>query len=200
MVEPRIILASASPRRAQLLTQLGVAHEVSAVDIDERRGDGEPIEACVLRLAEQKALQVRASRPLADLPILGADTAVVLNEQMLGKPRDAQHGIAMLEQLAGRTHQVLSAVALLDRRGVRSCLSRSRVRLRPLSRAEAEQYWRSGEPCDKAGGYAIQGVGAVFVEELQGSYSGVMGLPLFETALLLSEAGVPIGPFGRVGD
>jgi septum formation protein len=194
MYEPRVILASASPRRSQLLLQIGVAHQIVPANIEERRAEGEAIEACVRRLAEQKARQVRAIDANAQgLPVLGADTAVAIDGQMLGKPRDAQHGMAMLEQLAGRTHEVLSAVALADGQGVRSHLSVSQVRLRRIGRMEAERYWDSGEPHDKAGGYAIQGLGAVFIEWLQGSYSGVMGLPLFETALLLGQGGVPLG-------
>jgi len=133
------------------------------------------------------------------LPVLGADTAVVLDGQMLGKPADRAAGLAMLALLSARSHEVLSAVALAVPGGVRSMLSRSQVRFRALSAQECAAYWDSGEPQDKAGGYAIQGRAAVFVEELHGSYSGVMGLPLFETAALLAEAGVSIwaGESGR---
>jgi septum formation protein len=197
VLEPVLILASASPRRAALLMQIGVPHYVLPANIDERRAEGEPPEQCVLRLAQQKALQVQAAaKPVALaaclLPVLGADTAVIVDGQMLGKPRDRAEALAMLARLSGRAHQVLSAVVLASGSVVRSALSRSEVYLRPLSSAECEAYWDSGEPRDKAGGYAIQGHGAVFVEQLCGSYSGVMGLPLFETALLLSAAGVPI--------
>jgi septum formation protein len=183
-----VILASASPRRTQLLQQIGVAHRVVPAQVDERRCPGEPIEDCVRRLARHKALQVQMAG--AQLPVVGADTAVVIDDEMLGKPRDRADGLAMLARLSGRWHQVLTAVALA-RVDVMQCrLSRSEVRLRDLSAPECEAYWDSGEPRDKAGGYAIQGLGAAFVQELRGSYSGVVGLPLFETAQLLAEAGV----------
>jgi septum formation protein len=123
--------------------------------------------------------------------VLGADTGVLLDGEMLGKPVDRSDGIDMLLRLAGRAHRVLTAVVLIDAQGAQRRLSDSEVRFRDIGRAEAGRYWDSGEPCDKAGGYAIQGLGAVFVRQLRGSYSGVMGLPLFETAALLDEAGVP---------
>jgi septum formation protein len=189
-----LILASASPRRSELLRQIGVPHRCVPAALNECRLHGESAEQCVRRLAEQKALAVRPQ--LGDsLPILGADTAVFIDGEMLGKPADRLAALAMLERLSGRTHEVLSAVALAGPHGVRSALSRSQVRFRPLSAAECAAYWDSGEPRDKAGGYAIQGLGAVFVEELRGSYSGVMGLPLFETAALLRDAGIPLGRF-----
>lgn len=191
MTEPDLILASASPRRAQLLAQIGVNYQVVPSDLRERRADGERIELCILRLAEQKALQV-GTKLATHLPVLGADTAVVLEGEMLGKPRDRAAGLAMLERLSGRIHRVLSAVAVVSANGVRSALSQSTVRLRAISAEESAAYWDSGEPRDKAGAYAIQGLGAVFVEELHGSYSGVVGLPLFETAALLAAAGVPM--------
>jgi septum formation protein len=186
---PALILASASPRRSLLLTQIGVPHRVVPSHSDEQRLAGESVEACVRRLAEQKALQVCALTGTA-LPVLGADTAVIIDNAMLGKPRERAEGLEMLARLSGREHQVLSGVALAHGGRVSSSLSSSLVRLRSLSREECEAYWDSGEPCDKAGGYAIQGRGAVFVEMLHGSYSGVMGLPLFETAALLRAAGV----------
>ncbi|TLY77380.1 MAG: septum formation protein Maf, partial [Gammaproteobacteria bacterium] len=125
------------------------------------------------------------------LPVLAADTSVVLDDLIYGKPRDRAEGIAMLGRLSGRTHEVFTAVALADERGVALRLSASAVRFRKISLAEGAAYWDTGEPRDKAGGYAIQGYGAVFVESLTGSYSGVMGLPLLETAELLRAAGVP---------
>ena len=196
-----MVLASASPRRAQLLSQIGVPHRVLPADIDERRAAGEDAEQCVLRLARQKAQQV--CRTLQEqaalrrsgstpLPVLGADTVVVVDGELLGKPRDRADALAMLARLSGRAHLVLSAVALASATELRSALSRSEVRFRRLSLEECTAYWDSGEPCDKAGAYAIQGRGAVFVEQLRGSYSGVMGLPLYETALLLADAGVPV--------
>jgi septum formation protein len=192
-----LVLASESPRRSALLTQIGMPHRVIPAHIDERRHEGEPIEQCVRRLAGEKALQVsamlQAAGPLDQRQaVLGADTTVVVDQYMLEKPRDRQHGLAMLARLSGREHEVLSAVALAYDGTVQTALSRSQVRLRSLSREECEAYWDSDEPHDKAGGYAIQGRGAVFVESLHGSYSGVMGLPLFETAALLAAAGLPV--------
>lgn len=189
----RLILASASPRRTQLLAQIGVPHEIMPAQLLERRETGESIAACVQRLAESKARAVLGQLAAAEpVLVLGADTVVALDGQMLGKPRDEREGLQMLESLSGRTHEVLSAVALADAGGVRSALSVSQVRLRHIAPAEAAHYWASGEPHDKAGAYAVQGRGAIFVQALQGSYSGVMGLPLFETALLLEQAGVSL--------
>ena len=186
-----LCLASVSPRRRELLTQIGVRYLVQAADIDETVWPGEPAAAYVARMARDKALCVRARG--ITLPVLAADTTVVMDEVICGKPRGEADCIAMLQRLSGRTHQVLTAVALADTQGVQERLSESEVRMRALSAAECAAYWRSGEPRDKAGGYAIQGRGAVFIEHLSGSYSGVMGLPLFETAQLLRAAGVACG-------
>jgi septum formation protein len=188
---PLLILASASPRRSALLSQIGVPHRVVPAQIEERRIEGESIDQCVRRLAEHKALQVCARLTGSALPVLGADTAVVIDDAMLGKPRDRSEALEMLARLSGREHEVVSAVALAQRGTLNSRLCRSVVRFRRLAAEECEAYWDSGEPRDKAGGYAIQGLGAVFIETLRGSYSGVMGLPLFETAALLKAAGVP---------
>ena len=188
-----IILASNSPRRSALLRQIGVAHRIVPARIDEQRLAGESVQACVCRLAEQKARQVQRMSAATE-PVLGADTVVVLDEQMLGKPADRATGLQMLERLSGRTHEVLSAVAVVAGAAIDSALSRTEVRFRALTAAEREAYWDSGEPCDKAGGYGIQGLGAVFVAELRGSYSGVMGLPLFETASLLGRLGIAVLP------
>jgi septum formation protein len=186
-----LVLASASPRRRELLHQLGVAHRVQPADLDEASQAGESVEACVQRLARAKAQHVHAL--VADgLPVLAADTVVVLDHQLLGKPRDRDEGCDMLRRLSGRSHQVLTAVALCGDGGIDARLSASTVRFRALSDAECDCYWRSGEPVDKAGGYAVQGLAAAFIADLQGSYSGVMGLPLFETAELLQRAEVPI--------
>lgn len=193
-----IILASSSPRRAALLHQIGIAHRVVAAEIDESRLKGESVEACVCRLAEHKARYVQRLAAATE-PVLGADTAVVLDGQMLGKPADRAAGLAMLERLSGRTHAVLSAVAVVAGTAVHAALSRSEVRLRALTASERQAYWASGEPHGKAGAYAIQGLGAVFVAELRGSYSGVMGLPLFETASLLARVGVALWS-GRAAD
>jgi septum formation protein len=185
---PLVCLASLSPRRRELLAQIGVPHVVSAADIDETPLPGEAAADYVVRVARAKALAVRA-RGMA-LPVLAADTTVVVDGRVCGKPADEGAGVAMLQQLSGRTHQVLTAVALSRSGALASRLSASEVRFRVLSLEECVAYWRSGEPRDKAGGYAIQGRGAVFVEYLSGSYSGVMGLPLFETAQLLAAAGI----------
>ena len=186
-VPPVLLLASASPRRRELLWQIGVAHRIAIARIDEQPLSGEPAAACVQRLALAKARQAGP----CELPVLGADTAVVLDGEMLGKPAGRSEALAMLARLSGRCHRVLTAVALLHRGGSQLRLSESEVRFRGLDALDCERYWDSGEPRDKAGGYAIQGLGAVFVSELHGSYSGVMGLPLFETAELLDAAGVP---------
>ena len=188
-MNPVLRLASASPRRQELLTQIGVPHAVAVADIDEDVRSGEAVTAYVERVARAKAEAVW--QRLRDLPVLGADTTVVLDGASLGKPRDRAHGLAMLEGLAGREHQVLTAVALVTAAGTQCVTSVSTVRMRRSSPQERARYWDSGEPRDKAGGYAIQGLGAVFIESLQGSYSGVMGLPLFETAQLLARASVP---------
>jgi nucleoside triphosphate pyrophosphatase len=185
---PLLCLASGSPRRRQLLAQIGVPHVVSAAHIDEAVESGERAADYVLRMARAKALAVRAGS--AALPVLAADTTVVLDELICGKPDDEAAAVEMLQRLSGRSHQVLTAVALAADAGLTFRLSASEVRLRTLTRAECVAYWRSGEPRDKAGGYAVQGCGAVFIEHLSGSYSGVMGLPLFETAQLLAAAGL----------
>jgi len=176
-------------RRRELLARIGVPHVVSAADIDEALLPGESAADYVVRMARAKALAVR-ERGMA-LPVLAADTTVVVDEMVCGKPADEGESLAMLERLSGRTHQVLTAVALAAHGTVSFRLSVSEVRFRRLTRAECAAYWRTGEPHDKAGGYAIQGRAAVFIEHLSGSYSGVMGLPLFETAELLRAAGVP---------
>jgi septum formation protein len=185
-----VCLASVSPRRQELLSQIGVRYLVSAADIDETVRPGEQARDYVARMAREKALAVRARG--MGLPVLAADTTVVVDELICGKPRGEADCVAMLQRLSARTHQVLTAVALAGPQGgVQERLSASAVRFRALSTAECVAYWRGGEPRDKAGGYAIQGHGAVFIEQLSGSYSGVMGLPLFETAQLLHAAGVP---------
>jgi septum formation protein len=184
-----VILASASPRRSALLTQIGVAHRVSPADLDERRLPSETAHDCVRRLALAKARDVTAALRTPAV-VLGADTAVVVGDQMLGKPRDRADALAMLASLSDRSHEVLSAVAVSAGGEEAVVLSVSEVRFRALTVAECAAYWDTGEPRDKAGAYAIQGVGAVFIAELRGSYSGVMGLPLFETAQLLRAFGV----------
>lgn len=190
-----IVLASRSPRRRVLLAQLGVRFETLGVDIDETRRADETPQALVTRLAADKAETGRQSlEDDAAHCVIGADTVVVLGGEVLGKPRDAAHASDMLMRLSDGCHEVLSAVAVSSGRGIDTRLSRSRVCFRRLSEQECRAYAASGEPLDKAGAYAIQGRAAAFVSDLQGSYSGVVGLPLFETAELLTAAGVALFP------
>lgn len=192
---PGIYLASGSPRRRELLAQIGVPFRRLPVQVDEALMPGELPDGYVRRLAAQKARAGwLALSGRATAPVMGADTAVVLGDQVLGKPRDREDGLAMLAQLSGHTHLVLSGVALVeaDREAVR--VSVSRVTFRVLSTQECRAYWESGEPADKAGAYGIQGLGGTFVKRLEGSYSGVMGLPLFETGQLLEEFGFVLLP------
>jgi septum formation protein len=207
MSDYRIYLASNSPRRRELLEQIGISYRVLPVAVDESAGPGETADALARRLALAKARAGLDSLPPGDeRPVLGADTLVVCDGHCMGKPRDRAEALAMLATLSDSGHEVLSAVALVDRVRERVALSRSRVSFRAITPAEAAAYWASGEPADKAGAYAIQGLGAVFVADLAGSYSGVMGLPLFETAQLLNEFGIGVveridaGPnTGRLG-
>ncbi len=183
----QIVLASASPRRAALLAQLGLAFTVNAGDIDETRWPGETVYDMVQRLALTKA---QAAARSETLPVLGADTAVVVDDQLLGKPADRAEGLAMLALLSGRTHEVLTAVAIVHGHRSEVRVSRSHVTFRAITRAEAEAYWVTAEPRDKAGGYGIQGIGGIFAERIDGSYSGIVGLPLAETDALLQAFGV----------
>ncbi|HKB82191.1 MAG TPA: Maf family protein [Burkholderiales bacterium] len=191
-----IYLASGSPRRRELLQQIGVSFRVIGAELDETAREGESAAAYVSRLAEAKAaVGWEGSRDLRGgnlrgAPVLAADTAVVLEGEILGKPADMNDAIAMLRKLSGRAHQVLTAVALRTVGGLEVRVSRSSVTFRSIGPGEARAYWDTGEPRDKAGAYAIQGYAAVFIADLKGSYSGVMGLPLFETAELLKAAGV----------
>lgn len=189
---PALFLASASPRRRELLTQIGVPFSLLSVAIDETPQAGESPDTYVQRLAREKALAGLASVEQPAACVLGADTTVVLDGQILGKPADRADSLAMLQALSGREHQVMTAVALANNTECIVRLVVSRVQFRPITTDEAERYWASGEPADKAGGYAIQGLGAVFVSGLQGSYSGVVGLPLCETAQLLEAFGIPV--------
>jgi septum formation protein len=185
-----ICLASQSPRRRELLRQIGVDFECLPVTIDERPLAGETPEACVRRLALEKARAGRAVQSAANaLPVMGADTIVIAGEAVLGKPVDRREAIEMLQSLSDRTHRVMTAVALAGEREV-ACLSTSHVTFRALTARECGAYWETGEPQDKAGAYAIQGLAAMFITRLEGSYSGVMGLPLYETAALLQEFGI----------
>lgn len=198
MSGPKIYLASTSPRRRELLAQLGVSFEVISQDVPETRAVGESPEQYVERLALEKASAGLAGLgKTSTVLVLGSDTAVVVDDDVLGKPVDKAHAIEMLQRLSGRQHRVLSAVAVVGRdnlgqdRGLVR-LSESFVEFRPITREECGAYWETGEPTDKAGAYAIQGKAAFFISRLEGSYSGVMGLPLFETGELLSQFGIEI--------
>lgn len=192
MPSPQLYLASRSPRRAQLLDQLGIDFEIIPASVDEIRSSGESPVQFAERLALDKARAglraVPAGRPR---PVLGADTIVVAGDSVMGKPADRAHAIEMLMTLSGRHHEVITAVALASEREAVVSQS-SRVRFRALTLQECEAYWDTGEPCDKAGSYAIQGLAAMFVTRLEGSYSGVMGLPLYETVELLRQFDITI--------
>jgi septum formation protein len=183
-----VYLASASPRRQELLRQIGVPFRVIGANVDESVHRGEAASGYVARLAAAKA--AAGWRLKDDAPVLAADTAVILDQEILGKPADRQEALGMLLRLSGRTHEVLTAVALRTGGGLEARISHSLVTFRSIEPTEAGTYWDTGEPRDKAGAYAIQGAAAVFIAELHGSYSGVMGLPLFETAELLQAAGI----------
>ena len=187
----QLILASASPRRQALLKQVGIAFRQQVAEIDETPLENEAAEDYVVRLALEKARAVRQHSVTGRLPVLGADTAVVIDGRLLGKPENPAHARQMLQLLSGREHRVMSAVALVRSREAVQ-ISVSRVWFRPLGENEIDAYWRTGEPQDKAGAYAIQGVGAIFIERLEGSYTGVMGLPLYETGRLLQDFGIQI--------
>ncbi len=190
-------LASASPRRRELLAQAGYAPTLLRLAperaVDETPLSGEPPLVYVKRLAQQKALAgvaELAATGVASAPVLGADTTVALAGEIFGKPADADEAVAMLSRLSGREHQVLTAVALAEGDHVDLRISVSRVRFARIGEAQIRAYAGTGEPMDKAGAYGIQGRAACFVEHLEGSYTGVMGLPLFETADLLAQAGI----------
>jgi septum formation protein len=186
----QIILASASPRRRELLDQIGIRYQVRPVDINETPRKGELPDAYVLRMATEKAAVVWHNSD-QELPVLAADTSVVLDGMIMGKPEHEADALTMLSRLSGKTHQVYSAVCLhTDTQ--HKALSITAVRFRELEHDELLAYWKSGEPADKAGAYAIQGFGALFVESISGSFSGVVGLPLFETGNLLMAAGITI--------
>ena len=185
-----IYLASASPRRSALLTQIAVEHRVRPVDIDEGLRPGETPMHYVERLAALKAETLWARLSEAERPpVLGSDTTVALDEHILAKPIDENDAIRMLRLLSARTHQVYTAIALRHARGCDARVSVSHVSFRALTEEECRAYWRSGEPADKAGAYGIQGIAAAFIERIEGSYSGIMGLPLYETAELLRSIG-----------
>ena len=191
-----IYLASRSPRRRELLLQIRVPHEVlvlAATDVDEPRLPGESPADYVVRTAREKAergsISVR-KRGLSPRPILSADTTVILGNDILGKPADRDDAVRMLQRLSGTRHEVRTALALAVEGVVHEDISITQVQFRELTDRDIQRYCDSGEPYDKAGGYGIQGLAGVFVERIEGSYTGVMGLPLYETARLLAHAGI----------
>ena len=188
----RLILASASPRRAELLAQLGVCFNVLPQAIDETPQNGERATELSLRLACAKAQSALENAGDAGVLVLGSDTVVSVDDMLLGKPISVEDEVRMLVQLSGRVHRVCTAVSLASTDYSASLLCETKVRFRQITESEARAYWNTGEAEGKAGGYAIQGFGAAFVESISGSYSGVMGLPLFETAALLVKLGVPL--------
>lgn len=190
----RIYLASASPRRRELLAQIGFGAELLRVEVDETPRPGEAPDDLACRLALAKARAGAALAPVPEQPVLAADTVVALGPEIFGKPADQADGARILGRLSGRTHEVYTAVAVAGGGRERVELSRTEVAFRTLEAAEILAYWHSGEPVDKAGGYAIQGLGAIFISGIRGSYSGVMGLPVFETARLLAQFGLPALP------
>ncbi|MEE9101423.1 Maf family protein [Pseudomonas nitroreducens] len=188
----QLYLASSSPRRRELLTQIGLPFHIVPASVDETPQAGESAVAYVERLAREKALAgLHFLAQRADVCVLGADTAVVLDGRILGKPADRAEALGMLQALSGREHEVLTAVAVANRDRCEARVVSSRVTFRSVSMEEAERYWDTGEPHDKAGGYAIQGLAAVFVSRVEGSYSAVVGLPLCETAALLADFSIP---------
>jgi septum formation protein len=188
--KPLIYLASASPRRSTLLSQVGIAHAVRPVDIDESIVTGETPALYVRRLAAQKAEALWGQLATDErLPVLGADTSVAIDDEILGKPVDEQDCARMLRRLSARTHRVYTAIALRHDGGCDQRLNVSDVSFRALEDAEISSYWRTGEPLGKAGAYAVQGLAALFIERITGSFSGIMGLPIFETGELLRGIG-----------
>lgn len=196
MPRPQFYLASRSPRRRDMLAQAGFVFGCLEVEVEEVPQPGESPAAYALRMAQDKARAAARKRRL-DRPVLGADTDVAIDGHILGKPRDEAEALLMLRRLAGRRHEVHSAVAVLDGARWLTMQTVTVVCLAPISEADARAYWATGEPADKAGAYAIQGLGARFVREIHGSYSGVVGLPLTETVELLAHAGVAPQPRGR---
>jgi septum formation protein len=185
MSTPRLILASSSPRRRELLAQMGFSFAVRAPSIDESVLPNEPPESYVLRLARGKA----QAGFLPGCISIGADTSVVLGREIMGKPLGAADGMAMLERLSGKAHQVMTAVAVYDGLRCESCVVASTVYFRKIEAPEIRRYWQTGEPLDKAGGYGIQEIGGIFAHRLDGSYSAVVGLPVEQTERLLQLVG-----------
>lgn len=193
---PLLYLASASPRRRDLLQQLGYTTHLCPANIDETPHANETAQDYVLRMAIEKnqAAQQSFSQHLA-APLISADTTVALNHQILGKPNNTEHAHQILCQLSGNTHQVLTAVCVSYQQQTLSLIQSSDVHFKTLTNEEIDAYINTGEPLDKAGAYGIQGIGGAFVNHLSGSFTGVMGLPIFETITLLQQLNFPTPPF-----
>jgi septum formation protein len=191
MSNPVLHLASSSPRRRELLTALGLNFSYEGVAIDESALPGEAASDTVLRLAASKARTAHESGNYK-VPVLGADTLVILEDRVFGKPKSMKEALNMLASLSGRRHQVLTGVALMANGELQTAESLTEVQFREIHPDEAEAYWQSGEPAGKAGAYAVQGLGGIFVSAINGSYTGVVGLPVFETANLLRRAGIEL--------
>ncbi len=195
----QLILASQSPRRKSLLAQLGYKFSTQAADIDESVRSNESAKSYVLRLAQEKAQVIFATLSVsqqAQSIVIGSDTSVVIDGNILGKPLNEAACIATLQRLENKQHQVLTAIAAVsqnqtNKNEIISKLVETQVQFKALTIDEIKRYWQTGEPCDKAGSYAIQGIGGQFVTTIKGSYSAVVGLPLYETAQLLAQAGLP---------
>ena len=220
MRNPMVYLASKSPRRAHLLQQLGISYKLLDAAVDEQLLEGESAESYVCRLALEKATTAWKACALPMIPVIGADTCIVLDGKVIGKPTGRERGIEILKSLSDRWHTVLTAVAVVSsaneefqlpdarvqlnwrvtgQRMELVALNESQVQFGPMSDGEIEAYWDSGEPWDKAGAYAIQGKAALFIRSVQGSYSGIMGLPLYETGELLRLSGVDLGSVKHEG-
>jgi septum formation protein len=197
MTDPRVILASQSPRRRELLTLVGIPHTVQPADIDEAYLPGEEPAAHAQRLAREKAAVVAAGDPEAI--VIGSDTIVVLDGDVLGKPRDAAHAAQMLTRLSGRSHVVMTAIAVRWNGVERSAVEMAGVTFHPLSVQDIEAYIATGEPMDKAGAYGIQGFGATIVERVDGDYFAVMGLPLQRMVRLMTDLGLRYRFGGAIG-
>ena len=183
----KLQLASTSSRRQKILSSLGIDFDVFKVSIDESQKEGERPSELVVRLATEKTLAHKYGRF-----VLGADTVIVFDGRIFGKPKNADNAIEMLLSLSENEHTVMTGVALRTPEGIKSLLSKTIVRFRKIRKEEAFSYWQSGEPIDKAGSYGIQGLGGMFVKSISGSYSGVVGLPVFETVSLLKSAGFSV--------
>jgi len=186
----QIFLASKSPRRAEILTQMGISYDIIQVSVPEILATNELCEDYVFRLAQEKAQAGLDSRSEEDLLVIGADTVIFFNDRILEKPKNEQEAFKMLSSLSNNTHLVKTAVSVCNRIHCQTIVQTSRVTMANLSRSEISDYWKTSEPCDKAGGYAIQGKGAIFIKHIEGSYSGIMGLPIYETARLLNKFGI----------